>query len=37
MGLVTYEALEYRRFNLAVKNSDDTKKIRMNVSYIKKF
>ena len=36
MGLVTEEALEYRPFNLAVKNSDDTKKIRMNVAYIKK-
>jgi len=36
MGLVTNEALEYRSFNLAVKNSDDTKKIRMNVPYIKK-
>ena len=38
MGLVTEEALQYKPFHLAVKNSDDTqhKKIRQEVNYIKK-
>ena len=36
MKLVTKQALEYRPFNLAVKISDETNKIRTNVAYIKK-
>ena len=36
MNLVTEQALKYRPFNLAVKISEETKKIRTNVAYIKK-
>ena len=36
MGLIIDDALKYRSFDLAVKSSDETKKIRMHSSYIRK-